>query len=46
VRRALRGVKLIISDAHDGIKAAVSRVWYHTGRVMSFPSSGMIVFNR
>jgi transposase-like protein len=26
MRRGLRGVKLIISDAHDGIKAAVSKV--------------------
>lgn len=26
-RRGLRGVKLIISDAHEGIKAAVSRVF-------------------
>jgi len=25
-RRGLRGVKLIISDAHEGIKAAVSKV--------------------
>ncbi len=25
-RRGLRGVKLVISDAHEGIKAAVSRV--------------------
>lgn len=24
-RRGLRGVKLVISDAHEGIKAAVSR---------------------
>jgi len=29
-RRGLRGVKLIISDAHDGIKAAVSRVFSAT----------------
>jgi transposase len=26
VRRGLRGVKLVVSDAHEGIKAAVSRV--------------------
>ena len=26
-RRGLRGVKLVISDAHDGIKTAVSRVF-------------------
>ncbi len=25
-RRGLRGVKLVISDAHDGLKAAVSKV--------------------
>ena len=30
VRRALRGVKLVISDAHEGIKAAVSRVFSAT----------------
>ncbi|WP_174298585.1 IS256 family transposase [Sphingomonas bacterium] len=29
-RRGLRGVKLIISDAHEGIKAAVSRVFRAT----------------
>lgn len=29
-RRGLRGVKLIISDAHEGIKAAVSRVFSAT----------------
>lgn len=29
-RRGLRGVKLVISDAHDGIKAAVSRVFSAT----------------
>jgi len=29
-RRGLRGVKLIVSDAHDGIKAAVSRVFSAT----------------
>ena len=27
-RRGLRGVKLVISDAHEGIKAAVSKVMY------------------
>jgi putative transposase len=26
-RRGLRGVKLVVSDAHEGIKAAVSRVF-------------------
>jgi transposase-like protein len=25
-RRGLRGVKLVVSDAHEGIKAAVSRI--------------------
>ena len=29
-RRGLRGVKLVISDAHEGIKAAVSKVMYAT----------------
>ena len=29
-RRGLRGVKLVISDAHEGIKAAVSKVLYAT----------------
>jgi len=29
-RRGLRGVKLVISDAHEGIKAAVSRVFSAT----------------
>lgn len=29
-RRSLRGVKLIISDAHEGIKAAASRVFSAT----------------
>ena len=26
VRRGLRGVKLVISDAHEGLKAAIRRV--------------------
>jgi putative transposase len=29
-RRGLRGVKLVISDAHEGIKAAVSKVLHAT----------------
>ena len=29
-RRGLRGVKLVISDAHEGIKAAVSKLLYST----------------
>ena len=29
-RRGLRGVKLVISDAHEGIKAAVSKLLYAT----------------
>src|SRR5262249_4177830 len=29
-RRGLRGVKLVISDAHEGIKAAVARVLHST----------------
>ena len=30
-RRGLRGVKLVISDSHEGIKAAVSKVLSTTG---------------
>ena len=30
VRRGLRGVKLVVSDAHEGIKAAVSKVFTAT----------------
>ena len=30
-RRGLRGVKLVISDSHEGIKAAVSKVLKATG---------------
>lgn len=29
-RRGLRGVKLVISDAHEGLKAAVSKVFNAT----------------
>jgi putative transposase len=29
-RRGLRGVKLVISDAHEGLKAAASKVWSAT----------------
>ena len=29
-RRGLRGVKLVISDAHEGIKAAVAKVLHAT----------------
>jgi transposase-like protein len=29
-RRGLRGVKLVISDAHEGIKAAVSKIFTAT----------------
>jgi putative transposase len=29
-RRGLRGVKLVISDAHDGLKAAIARVLHAT----------------
>lgn len=29
-RRGLRGVKLVISDAHEGLKAAVSKVFHAT----------------
>ncbi|AVT78139.1 mobile element protein [Rhodopseudomonas palustris] len=29
-RRALRGVKLVVSDAHEGIKAAVSKIFNAT----------------
>lgn len=31
-RRGLRGVKLVVSDAHEGIKAAVSKVMSATWR--------------
>jgi putative transposase len=31
-RRGLRGVKLVISDAHEGIKAAVAKVLNATGQ--------------
>lgn len=31
-RRGLRGVKLVVSDAHEGIKAAVSRTFTATGQ--------------
>ncbi|SCX91481.1 putative transposase [Pseudomonas sp. NFACC37-1] len=30
MRRGLRGVKLVISDAHEGLKAAVSKVFHAT----------------
>ena len=29
-RRGLRGVKLVISDAHEGLKAAIARVLHAT----------------
>jgi putative transposase len=29
-RRVLRGVKLVISDAHEGIKAAIAKVLHAT----------------
>jgi len=38
-RRGLRGVKLVISDAHEGIKAAVSKVLSATGSGAGFTSS-------
>ena len=31
-RRGLRGVKLVVSDAHEGIKAAVSKIFTATGQ--------------
>src|SRR6267142_228064 len=31
-RRGLRGVKLVISDAHEGLKAAVAKVLAHAGK--------------
>ena len=36
--RGLRGVKLVISDAHGGIKASVSRVLRATGSAAAFTS--------
>jgi hypothetical protein len=35
VRRGLRGVKLAISDAHEGLKAAVAKVLHATWQVPS-----------
>jgi putative transposase len=37
-RRGLRGVKLVVSDAHEGIKAAVSKVLNATGTVAACTS--------
>jgi transposase-like protein len=37
-RRGLRGVKLVISDSHEGIKAAVSRVLMPLGSVAASTS--------
>jgi transposase-like protein len=45
-RRGLRGVKLVVSDAHEGIKAAVSRIFTATwqrcrvGPLKNWPTAG------
>ena len=40
-RRGLRGVKLVISDAHEGLKAAVTRVLRTTWQRCRVPSPGL-----
>ena len=40
-RRGLRGVKLVISDAHEGLKAAVTRVLRATWQRCRVPSPGL-----
>jgi transposase-like protein len=42
-RRGLRGVKLVISDAHEGIKAAVSKVFTDSpmGYELNLPRLGL-----
>lgn len=37
-RRGLRGVKLVISDAHEGLKAAAAKVLSRRGSVVGFTS--------
>jgi transposase-like protein len=41
-RRGLRGVKLVISDAHEGLKAAITRVLSATWQRCRVPSPGFI----
>jgi transposase-like protein len=42
-RRGLRGVKLVISDAHEGIKAAVAKVMHATWQRCRVPSPGFML---
>src|SRR5690242_3267476 len=41
-RRGLRGVKLVISDAHEGIKAAVSKVLNATWQIAELRRAGKL----
>jgi transposase-like protein len=41
-RRGLRGVKLVISDAHEGLKAAITRVLNATWQRCRVPSPGFM----
>lgn len=41
-RRGLRGVKLVISDAHEGLKAAMARVMNATWQRCRVPSPGFM----
>jgi putative transposase len=43
-RRGLRGVKLVISDAHEGLKAAIARVLHATPAFAGAGSGGAAVF--
>ena len=38
-RRGLRGVKLVVSDAHEGLKAAIAKVLNATGNGVALPRS-------
>lgn len=42
VRRGLRGVKLVISDAHEGLKAAIRRVMSASWQRCRVPSPGFM----
>ena len=41
-RRGLRGVKLVISDAHEGLKAAAARCWARRGNDVAYTSCEML----
>jgi len=43
-RRGLRGVKLVISDAHEGLKAAIRRVARRSGWFASGDQHGICGF--